>query len=511
MQDNTENDIDQHITTLLTDILAPTNYAELKGVLKTVELLTDYVQLENVRTILEDDVLFRENRDVAVMALDILRKMHDNEQDPEHDACEPEVVDAVNEALGEAEPETIPLDVGSVAAVAEPETTPEPAEVKTTTIKATETQPEQASDETQKIDAITEIPVSSHAVPEDSEVTNTTGDSADPIDIRTTEPEPEPVAKGSGFPGLPDDGGLSDSADPTDETALEPESMHLTDSPELHEDPETIPLSKNMGDVDAVAAVAEPETTPEPAEVKTTETQPEQASDETQKIDAITEIPVSSHAVPEDSEVTNTTGDSADPIDIRTTELEPEPVADGSGFPGLPDDEGLSDSADLMGGGTPELEPAPADFPGLTEDSNIPDTGGDSADPIDSPTTELEPAPEPMVDGSGFPGFPDDDELSDSADPGDTEAFGLESEPESPVDFPGLSEDSDISAQGDMAGSPFDDDPDQMPAFPDDGAGAGDMSGLPEPAESKAGGELENQWKQTVQRIKELKTRYVTK
>ena len=220
---------------------------------------------------------------------------------------------------------------------------------------------------------------------------------------------------------------------------------------------------------------------------------------------------MSSHAVPEDSEVTNTTGDSADPIDIRTTELEPEPVADGSGFPGLPDDGGVSDSADLMGGGTPELEPAPADFPGLTEDSNIPDTGGDSADPIDSPTTELEPAPEPMVDGSGFPGFPDDDELSDSADPGDTEAFGLESEPESPVDFPGLSEDSDISAQGDMAGSPFDDDPDQMPAFPDDGAGAGDMSGLPEPAESKAGGELENQWKQTVQRIKELKTRYVTK
>ncbi|MEA1908776.1 MAG: hypothetical protein U9N43_07075, partial [Euryarchaeota archaeon] len=75
------------------------------------------------------------------------------------------------------------------------------------------------------------------------------------------------------------------------------------------------------------------------------------------------------------------------------------------------------------------------------------------------------------------------------------------------ADFPELPEDSNISAPADMAGSPFDDDPDQMPAFPDDG----DMSGLPEPAESDAGGELEHQWKQTVQRIKELKTRYMTK
>ncbi len=298
MQNNTENDIDQHITTLLTDILAPTNYAELKGVLKTVDLLTDYVQLENVRTILEDDVLFRENRDVAVMALDILRKMHDNEQDHEY-ACEAEVVDTVNEALGRAEPETITLienvdNVGEVVAVAEPETTPEPAEVEATTVDATETQPEQVSCETQKIDTVIEIPVSSYAV---------------------------------------------------------------------------------------------------------------------------------------------------------------------------------------------------------SEDSNIPDTGGDSVDSIDSQTTEPEPAPEPVADGSGFPGLPDDgDGLSDSADP---------------VDFPGLSEDSNISTPADMAGSPFDDDPDQMPAFPD--ADDGDMSGLPEPAESKAGGELEHQWKQTVQRIKELKTRYVAK
>ncbi|MEA1907029.1 MAG: hypothetical protein U9N12_08795, partial [Euryarchaeota archaeon] len=235
MQNNTENDIDQHITTLLTDILAPTNYAELKGVLKTVDLLTDYVRLENVRTILEDDVLFRENRDVAVMALDILRKMHDNEQDPEYDVCEAEVVDTVNEALGRAEPETIPLvenvdTVGEVVAVAEPETTPEPAEVKATTADATETQ---------KIDTVIEIPVPSYAVSEDSEVTDTNGDSADPIDSQTT--EPEPVVDGSGFPGLPDDEGLSDSADSMDDATpgLEPEPAPAgVDFPGLPEDSE---------------------------------------------------------------------------------------------------------------------------------------------------------------------------------------------------------------------------------------------------------------------------------
>ncbi len=309
MQNNTENDIDQHITTLLNDILAPTNCAELKGVLKTVDLLTDYVRLENVRTILEDDVLFRENRDVAVMALDILRKMHDNERDPEYDACETEVVDAVNEALGQTEPEIITLtesldDAEDVVAVAEPETTPEPAEVEATTIDVTETQPEQTSHETQKTDTVIEIPVSSYAVSEDSDVPDTADNSVGLIDSQTTEPEPEPVTAGSGFPGLPDD-------------------------------------------------------------------------------------------------------------------------------------EGLSDLADSMDGETPELG----------------------------------------------------------------------SEPASPVDFPGLSEDSDVSAPADTAGSPFGDDPDQMPAFPDDG----DMSGLPEPAESNAGGELEHQWNQTVQRIKELKTRYVTK
>ncbi|MCK4652081.1 MAG: hypothetical protein KAT13_03215, partial [Methanosarcinales archaeon] len=319
---------------------------------------------------------------VAVMALDILRKMHDNEQDPEYDACETEVVDAVNEALGQTEPEIITLtesldDAEEVVAVAEPETTPEPAEVEATTIDATETQPEQMSHETQKTDTVIEIPVSSYAVSEDSDVPDTADNSVGLIDSQTTEPEPEPVTAGSGFPGLPDD-------------------------------------------------------------------------------------------------------------------------------------EGLSDLADSMDGATPELgsEPASpgADFPGLPEDSEVHDTADNSVDLIDSQMTEPEPEPEPVVDGSGFPGLPDDEGF-DSADSMDGETPELGSEPASPVDFPGLSEDSDVSAPADMAGSPFDDDPDQMPAFPDDG----DMSGLPEPAESNAGGELEHQWNQTVQRIKELKTRYVVK
>jgi len=76
MQTGNNRDIDHHITTMLNDILAPTNDAELKGVLKTIDVLTDYVELENVRRILKDDVLYRENRDIALMAFDILRKMH---------------------------------------------------------------------------------------------------------------------------------------------------------------------------------------------------------------------------------------------------------------------------------------------------------------------------------------------------------------------------------------------------------------------------------------------------
>ncbi|GEM_PF-2641154 len=77
MQADDKSDIDNHITALLNDILAPTNDAELRGVLKTVDVLTDFVELDNVRSILADDVLFRENRELALIAFDILRKMHD--------------------------------------------------------------------------------------------------------------------------------------------------------------------------------------------------------------------------------------------------------------------------------------------------------------------------------------------------------------------------------------------------------------------------------------------------
>ena len=76
MQTDDRRDMDHHMTTMLNDILAPTNDAELKGVLKTIGVLTDYVELENVRNILEENVLFRENREIGLMAFDILRKMH---------------------------------------------------------------------------------------------------------------------------------------------------------------------------------------------------------------------------------------------------------------------------------------------------------------------------------------------------------------------------------------------------------------------------------------------------
>jgi len=80
MQTDNKSEIDQHITALLDNILAPTNDAELRGVLKTIEVLTDYVELENVRNTLESDVMFRENREIALIAFDIVRKMHSRMQ-----------------------------------------------------------------------------------------------------------------------------------------------------------------------------------------------------------------------------------------------------------------------------------------------------------------------------------------------------------------------------------------------------------------------------------------------
>ncbi|HIE32202.1 MAG TPA: hypothetical protein EYP67_07485 [Methanosarcinales archaeon] len=247
MQTDTGNDIDQQIKMLLSDILAPTNYAELKGVLKTVDLLTDYVKLRNVRTILESDLLFLENRDVAVMALDILRKMHDKEQEQECATCETEVVDTVNEALDRAEPETITLTESKggteeVVMVTEPEKTPETAEVEVVAVAATENQ---ASHEAPEAGITIEIPVSAYGLPDSVEYP------VDSIDSPTLEPESEQATQGSGFPdsvdsmenqtpdlesepaslglelpGLPDDAKLPDSADLVDNPFdYDPEQM----------------------------------------------------------------------------------------------------------------------------------------------------------------------------------------------------------------------------------------------------------------------------------------------
>ncbi len=449
MQTDNENDIDQHITTLLTDILAPTNYAEIKGMLKTVDLLADYVKLENVRTILENDVLFRENRDIAVMALDILRKMHDNEQGQESDTCGTKVVDAVNEALGRAEAETITLsestdDAEEVVAAITPEKTPEPAEVEATSIDATETEPEQASQKSPETNTIIEIPVSAYEVAEDSNPPDAAEDSFDSMDSQTLESESEPAAQDSGFPGLPDDGGLPDSADSMESQAPEIESELASPSVEFSG------LSDDAGPLDSVE-------------------------------------------------------DSIGSMDNQTIEPESEPTAQDSGFPGLPDDGGLPDSADSMESQAPEIESELAspsvEFPGLPDAAEPPDLAGDSVGSMDSQMPE--PESEPAAEGAGFPGLPD------SADSMENQTPDIESELASPsVEFPGLSDDAEPPDAADLAGSsPFEDDPDQTPAFPDDG----DMSGSTDLAGNEAGNDLEQQWKQTVQRIKELKTRYVTK
>ncbi|MEA1866299.1 MAG: hypothetical protein U9N46_14130 [Euryarchaeota archaeon] len=114
MQADNKSDIDNHITALLNDILAPTNDAELRGVLRTVDVLTDFVELDNVRSILADDVLFRENRELALIAFDILRKMHDHR---------PDEGPAQAETVGNEIEDTMTAVMGG--AIAE---TPEPAE-----------------------------------------------------------------------------------------------------------------------------------------------------------------------------------------------------------------------------------------------------------------------------------------------------------------------------------------------------------------------------------------------
>ncbi|MEA1944173.1 MAG: hypothetical protein U9N07_02360 [Euryarchaeota archaeon] len=111
MQTDNKRDIDHHITTMLNDILAPTNDAELKGVLKTIDVLTDYVELENVCRILEDNVLYRENREIALMAFDILRKMHKHSQNQQY--VESTITDEMNETPECVEIET-PADLESM-------------------------------------------------------------------------------------------------------------------------------------------------------------------------------------------------------------------------------------------------------------------------------------------------------------------------------------------------------------------------------------------------------------
>ncbi|HDJ38594.1 MAG TPA: hypothetical protein ENF24_05375, partial [Methanosarcinales archaeon] len=119
MQTDNKSEIDQHITALLDNILAPTNDAELRGVLKTIDVLTDYVELENVRNTLESDVMFRENREIALIAFDIVRKMHSRMQSG-GGAGRSAIAVRVDEA-----PVQTPTESAKIVAAEEPAATPD--------------------------------------------------------------------------------------------------------------------------------------------------------------------------------------------------------------------------------------------------------------------------------------------------------------------------------------------------------------------------------------------------
>lgn len=580
MQADNKSDIDNHITALLNDILAPTNDAELRGVLRTVDVLTDFVELDNVRSILADDVLFRENRELALIAFDILRKMHDHRPDGGPAQAEnvgTEIEDTVTAVIGGAiaeapEPaesksgmfEAAPVesmpdetvsevmeevimtpDVGEVAetpaiesmsAIAE---APEPAGSEMLEATSVESLPDEAS---------TGVPEESLAAADVGEIAETPpiesiGDVADALEPAEFESEVSEVAPAGSMPGkavteivgvvigAADAGEIAEAPKPVESTPDETVSEVMDVPHGLVEsesgmfdaaDVEPLPdetFSEVMEEAIAASDVGEVAETPTIESMSAMAEFPEPAGSELLEATSVESMPDEvATGVPEEALAASDAGKIAeDPepakslLDETISEVMDTP-------PGLAESESeMFESAYVES--VPEESPPEFKLsaPEISTIIEIPEPGSE------------EPEPESPESTPEFPGFSEDDSLSDANPFPDDGTTTLDvADTESP-DFPGLSEDSPFPAD-----TPFPDDgtatPDMadvladteslestpdFPGFSEDGSLSDDApfpGASPDtPDMPDTGGGSERTWELTLDRIKELKNKYVNK
>jgi hypothetical protein len=565
VQADNKSDIDNHITALLNDILAPTNDAELRGVLRTVDVLTDFVELDNVRSILADDVLFRENRELALIAFDILRKMHDHGPDGGPAQAEnvgngigdtvtaviggaiaeaPEPVESESEMFEAAPVESMPDEPVSEV-MEEVIMTPDVGEVAETpaieSMSAMAEFPEPAGSEMLEATPVESLPEeAATGAPEEAIAAADAGDVAETPAIESmgavaedpesaeSESEASEVAPVESMPGkavteivgvvigAADAGEIAEAPKPVESMPDETVSEVMAVPPGLAEsesglfeaaDVESMPdetVSEVMEEAIAAPDVGEIAETPAIESMSAIAEFPELAGSEMLDAapveslleEAATGVPEDALAAPdagkiaEDPEPAESLPDEmiSEAMDVPPGMAESESeMFEAADVESVPEESPpefklsapeISTIIEIPEPGSEEPEPespeSTPEFPGFSEDStNMPDMAD-----TESPESALD-----------FPGFSDDDSLSDdnpfpdagTATPDMADTESLESTP----DFPGFSEDDSLSDD-----APF---PGASPDTPDTGGGS------------------ERTWELTLDRIKELKNKYVNK
>ena len=399
MQTDNKSEIDQHITALLDNILAPTNDAELRGVLKTIDVLTDYVELENVRNTLESDVMFRENREIALIAFDIVRKMHSRMQSG-GGAGRSAIAVRVDEA-----PVQTPTESAEIVAAEEPAATPDEV--------------------------------------------------ADEIDMRG-------VVDGVGE--VSEIGGVSevDSSvpqEPVGAAAME-EPAIAVEVDETPVQPPTESAGLVAGDIAIdIGAMEEPAAEPEPVEVVTME-EPV--------------IAVEMDDVPESP-------DGESPPDFKLGAPEISTIIE------IPPAESESESEPEFGYEEPESTPA---FPTL-----------DVVDFSDSPEVVGAADANGMGDMAGMTEMTGMGEMGAMEDATDMGGIG---------DMGDMADTGGMGDPGDMTGNPFEQSGGSEPEFSglDEGGEFSDSPDQSDPADDRS--QKAQEWKSTVEKIKELKKKYVS-
>jgi len=431
MQTDNKSEIDQHITALLDNILAPTNDAELRGVLKTIEVLTDYVELENVRNTLESDVMFRENREIALIAFDIVRKMHSRMQSgggADMSAIAVRVDEMPVQTLTESA-ELVAADIAvSVGAMEEPAAEPETVEVAVVDEPAITGGADEAPVQT---------PTESAEIVAAEEPAATPDEVADEIDM---------MGVVGGVGEVSEIGGVSevDSSVPQEPVgaAAMGEPAIAVEVDETPVQPPTESAGLVAGDIAIdIGAMEEPAAEPEPVEVVTME-EPV--------------IAVEMDDVPESP-------DGESPPDFKLGAPEISTVIE------IPPAESESESEPEFGYEEPESTPA---FPTL-----------DVVDFSDSPEVVGAADANGMGDMAGMDemgAMEDATDMGGMGDPGDMTDNPFEQSGGSEPEFSGLDE-----------GGEFSDSPDQL-----------------DPADDRS--QKAQEWKSTVEKIKELKKKYVS-